>query len=79
MKKHLTKKHEDILSNVSKGSQISFNNKKGEIKEADNSVKEKNLLEEAEANSVLVNAKVKELETSQKALEFKPSLDDSDT
>ena len=79
VKKYLTKKHEDILSNVSKGSQISFNNKKGEIKEADNSDKEKNLLEEAEANSVLVNAKVKELETSQKALEFKPSLDDSDT
>ena len=59
--------------------EISFNNKKGEIKEADNSDKEKKLLEEAEANSVLVNAKVKELETSQKALEFKPSLDDSDT
>ena len=79
VKKHLTKKHEDILSNVSKGVQISFNNKNQEIKEADNSYKEENLPEESETNSVLVNAKVKELETSQKALESQPNLDDSNT
>ena len=35
--------------------------------------------EESETNSVLVNAKVKELETSQKALESQPNLDDSNT
>ena len=79
VKKHLTKKHEDILSNVSKGSQISFNNKKEEIKEAHIADKGENLLEEAEANSVLGNAKDNELETSQRALESKPSLDDSNT
>ena len=37
------------------------------------------MLEESETNSFLVNAKVKELETSQKALESQPNLDDSNT